>query len=305
MAGDVHGAPRQQGRSDEGEEHQDTDLDDGIGTRGHRASVPGWAMASGLEVHDLGDGAPVLMIQTGLTADELLPLAQQPDLGGHRRLVLHRRGYAGSAPVHAVPSVATDAADCVALLDELGLDRAHVLGYSYSAAVALDLAVAHPDRAASLVLLEPPPSVTEHRAEFLAVVTDLRDLRHEQGVEAALDAFLAMQAPAQWWAALEPVVPDARVQAGRDAATFLDADLPALLAWDFTSADAARIRCPVLHVGGDASGPWWAAVRRQVLTWFPDAGDVVVPGADHGLAVTHAAAVAAAIRRFLAGVATT
>ena len=256
-------------------------------------------MAPALEVRDLGGGAAVLMIQTGLTADELLPLALQPDLAGHRRLVLHRRGYAGSAPPHAVPSIASDAADCVALLDELGLDRAHVLGYSYSAAVALALAVAHPDRVASLVLLEPPPSVTEHREEFLAVVTSLLDLRREQGVGAALDAFLAMQAPPEWWAALEPVVPDARAQVGRDAATFLDADLPALLAWTFTDADAAGIRCPVLHVGGDASGPWWAAVRRQVLAWFPDATDAVVPGADHGLAVTHAAAVAAAVGRFL------
>lgn len=262
-------------------------------------------MASGLEVHDLGDGAPVLMIQTGLTADELLPLALRPELAGQRRLVLHRRGYAGSAPPHAVPSIATDAADCVALLDDLGLERAHVLGYSYSAAVALDLAAGHPDRVAGLVLVEPPPSTAEHRAEFLAVVADLLDLRRRQGVDAALDAFLAMQAPPDWWAALAPVVPDARTQVARDAATFLDADLPALLAWTFTGADAARIRCPVLHVGGDASGPWWAAVRRQVLAWFPGADDVVVPGADHGLAVTHAAAVAAAVRRFLDGAATT
>ncbi|GAA3551279.1 alpha/beta hydrolase [Nocardioides daeguensis] len=256
-------------------------------------------MASGLEVRDLGDGPPVLMIQTGLTADELLPLALEPDLAGHRRLVLHRRGYAGSAPPHAVPSIATDAADCVGLLDELGIGRTHVLGYSYSAAVALELAVTCPDRVAGLVLVEPPPSVAEHRAAFLAVVADLRDLRRDRGVAAALDAFLAMQAPPQWWAALEAVVPDARARAGRDAATFLDADLPALLAWTFTGADAARIRCPVLHVGGDASGAWWAAVRRQVLAWFPAAGDVVIPGADHGLAVTHTAAVAAAVRRFL------
>ena len=256
-------------------------------------------MAPSLGVHDLGDGVPLLMVQTGLTADELLPLALQPDLAGHRRLVLHRRGYAGSPPPHPVPSIATDADDCVVLLDELGLDRAHVLGYSYSAAVALDLAAAHPDRVASLVLLEPPPSVSEHRAAFLEVVSDLLELRREQGVEAALDAFLAMQAPPEWWAALEPVVPDARAQVRRDAATFLGADLPALLAWTFTAVDAAQVRCPVLHVGGDASGPWWAAVRRQVLAWFPDAADVVVAGADHGLAVSHAAAVAAAVGRFL------
>lgn len=262
-------------------------------------------MAPALEVRDLGDGAPLLMIQTGLTADELLPLALQPDLAGYRRLVLHRRGYGGSAPPHDPPSIAAEAGDCVELLDDLGLERAHLLGYSYSAAVALDLAVTHPERVASLLLLEPPPSVAEHRAEFLAVVTGLLDLRRDQGLDAALDAALAMLAPPAWWAVLERVVPGARAQAGREAATFFDADLSALLAWSFSDEDAARVACPVLHVGADASGPWWAAVRRQVLAWFPGAGDVVVPGADHGFAVTHAAATASGIRRFLDGVATT
>lgn len=262
-------------------------------------------MGSGLEVLDLGDGDPVLMVQTGLTADELLPLARQPDLAAFRRLVLHRRGYAGSAPPHAGASIATEAADCVGLLDDLGLDRAHVLGYSYSAAVALELAATFPERVASLLLVEPPPTVTGYRAEFVTVNEQLFAARREHGVEAALDAFLAMLAPPEWWAALEPHAPDAREQVRRDAATFFDVDLPALLAWEFGDADAARVTCPVLHVGGDASGPWWAAVRRQVLAWFPGAGDVVVPGADHGLAVTHAAAVAAGVRRFLAGVVTT
>ncbi|TNM42823.1 alpha/beta fold hydrolase [Nocardioides albidus] len=258
-------------------------------------------MAPALEVHDLGDGVPLLMIQTGLTADELLPLALSPDLADYRRLVLHRRGYAGSASPHDQPSIAAESCDCVELLDDLGLERAHVLGYSYSAAIALDLAVAHSDRVASLVLLEPPPSVTVHRAAFLAVVAELVDLRREQGVAAALEAFVAMQAPPAWWAALERDVPDAREQMLRDAATFFDRDLPALCDWTFGDAEATRVACPVLHVGGDASGPWWAAVRKRVLGWFPGAADVVVPGADHGLAVTHAAAVAAAISLFLDG----
>ena len=43
------------------------------------------------------------------------------------------------------------AQDVVALLDHLGLDRAHVLGHSMGAAVALELAVSHPDRVRSVV----------------------------------------------------------------------------------------------------------------------------------------------------------
>jgi pimeloyl-ACP methyl ester carboxylesterase len=39
----------------------------------------------------------------------------------------------------------------VALLDHLGIDRAHVLGHSLGAAVTLELAVTHPDRVLSVV----------------------------------------------------------------------------------------------------------------------------------------------------------
>lgn len=254
-------------------------------------------MGSALEVHCLGAGAPpLLLVQSGLTADELLPLARQPVLDGCERLVPHRRGYAGSSPVALPHRIAADVADCLALLDERGHERAHVLGYSYSGAVALQLAADHPDRVAGLVLVEPPPTLApEVREEFVATVAGLLAVRRESGVAAAIGAFWAMLGTPAWWAALDAQVPGARDQMRRDAASFLDADLPALLAWSFADADAARVRCPVLHVGADGSGPWWAAVRRRVRAWFPGAADVVVTGADHGLVLTHAAEVAAAI----------
>src|SRR5688572_13186451 len=95
-----------------------------------------------LEVDDVGTGDPVVLIQTALTADELAPLAGQLGARGeYRTIVYHRRGYAGSSPVHGPGSVVRDAADCRDLILALGLDRAHIVGYSYSGAVGLQLAV--------------------------------------------------------------------------------------------------------------------------------------------------------------------
>lgn len=88
-------------------------------------------------------------------------------------------------------------------------------------------------------------------------------------------------------------------QIGRDAGTFFDIDLPALLAWRFSADDANRIECPVLHIGGTASGPWFAEVRTLVMAWMSDVEDVRVEGADHSLALTHADEVAAALIPFL------
>jgi pimeloyl-ACP methyl ester carboxylesterase len=95
-----------------------------------------------LEVDVRGSGEPVVLIQTALVADELLPLAMQPPLRDEYQLIVyHRRGYAGSGPVEGPGSIERDATDCHDLLATLRIERAHVVGVSYSAAVALQMAV--------------------------------------------------------------------------------------------------------------------------------------------------------------------
>jgi pimeloyl-ACP methyl ester carboxylesterase len=102
-----------------------------------------------------------------------------------------------------------------------------------------------------------------------------------------------------WRTGVERDLPGSVAQMERDARTFFETDLPAILGWRFPTADARHVTCPVLHVGGTASGPWFGQVRRWVRELFPDAADVVVEGADHSLAITHADQVAAAVLPFL------
>jgi pimeloyl-ACP methyl ester carboxylesterase len=71
------------------------------------------------------------------------------------------------------------------------------------------------------------------------------------------------------------------------------------MAWRFGPDDAGRISQPVLYVGGTDSGPWFAEVHQLVLAWIPHADDVLLPGADHSLALTHAPQLAAALAAFL------
>jgi pimeloyl-ACP methyl ester carboxylesterase len=84
-----------------------------------------------------------------------------------------------------------------------------------------------------------------------------------------------------------------------DAATFFDTDIPALLEWQFTAADAVHITAPVLYVGGTDSGPLFAEVTKLMKEWLPQADEVVIMGADHALAVSHPAEIAAALATFL------
>lgn len=252
-----------------------------------------------LEVSDWGSGEPVVFIQTALTAEEMRPLAADPALDGYRRILYHRRGYAGSDPANGPGSIARDATDCAALLTALGLERAHVVGLSYSGAVGLQLAADAPDRTHTLTVLEPAPVHTPSAPEFRAVNDRLIASRARRGPEAALDEFLTMVIGPDWQHVVEDQLPGSSVQMRQDVGTFFDTDLPALLDWTFGPDDVSRVDCPLLYVGGTASGPWFAEVRELVLSWFPDAEDVVVDGADHFLAVTHAPEIARELATFL------
>jgi pimeloyl-ACP methyl ester carboxylesterase len=99
------------------------------------------------------------------------------------------QGHGRTADIDRVISPAILAADVVALLDHLGIDRAHVLGHSMGGAVTLELAVSHPDRVRSIVpisasvrldgmhedLLDPAKHATSTRMPTQQDFTDFRD----------------------------------------------------------------------------------------------------------------------------------
>ncbi|MDT0276440.1 alpha/beta fold hydrolase [Blastococcus goldschmidtiae] len=252
-----------------------------------------------LEATVTGSGDPVVLVQTALVADELLPLAER--LRRRFRVVHHhRRGYAGSSPALQPGSVARDATDCARLLSAFAVDRVHVVGASYSAAVALQLAVDHPGVVRTLTLVEPPPvhgpADAAFRAANAALLADGRAL----GAEAAVDRFLVSLMGPDWREQLDGALPVSSAQVLRDSRTFLDVDIPALLAWPFDAATAARIRCPVLHVAGSDHGPLFDGVADLVRAWLPDADQVTIPGAGHDVALTHPDALGEAVVPFLA-----
>ena len=235
-----------------------------------------------------------------MIADEFLPLASQFELHDPYQVILyHRRGYAGSSPVQGRGSIERDALDCQRLLTALGIERAHVVGVSYSAAVALQLAATAPNCVHTVTLIEPSPVHIPSADEFLAANAKFIEDYRLRGPATALDRFLVRVIGPDWRTDIEHHVPGGAAQVERDANTFFATDMPALLTWRFAAEDALRISQPVLYIGGSESGPWFAAVRELILSWLPQAQDVMLEGADHSLAMTHPTRVAAAIRAFL------
>jgi pimeloyl-ACP methyl ester carboxylesterase len=72
---------------------------------------------------------------------------------GHRVIAHDNRGHGASAKLYGLTDYGAPlmAEDAFNLLLHLGIDRAHVIGYSMGARISAFLSLAHPDRVASLV----------------------------------------------------------------------------------------------------------------------------------------------------------
>lgn len=75
--------------------------------------------------------------------------------------------------------------DLVAILDALGVERTHLLGYSMGGRVALATAVAHPERIASLILESASPGLAgaDERQARIASDNALAELAEREGTE--------------------------------------------------------------------------------------------------------------------------
>src|SRR5580693_323592 len=103
-----------------------------------------------------GTGRPVLLLH-GFPDSGNLWRHQVPVLsvGGFQLIVPDLRGYGHSAKPADVESygLLQIARDVIGVLDQLGVDRAHVVGHDWGAALSWLLAVLQPDRVDHLAVL--------------------------------------------------------------------------------------------------------------------------------------------------------
>jgi pimeloyl-ACP methyl ester carboxylesterase len=247
-----------------------------------------------------GSGEPLLVVQTALSVDELVPLMRQDRLRTRYRLItFERRGYGDSTRGGAPPTIETDARDCLAVLAALDASPAHVIGVSYSAAVVLTMAASAPAAVRTLTVVEPPPRHVPAAPAFVAECRRLLDLYTSHGAVDALESVMGMLAGPGWRGRQERLAPGSVGRFERDADTFFSRDIAALLAWEFGAEPAARIESPVLYVGGSDSGDWFRQTEAWILSLFPAARAVTLDGGGHDLALTHPDALADAVTRFL------
>lgn len=110
------------------------------------------------------EDGPLIVLLHGFPELNVSWRHQIPELvaAGYRVLAPNQRGYEGSVSSGSY-ATADLAADVVAMLDTLGVDKAVIVGHDWGGGVAWTVAHLHPDRVERLIALNcPPPSVLSH-----------------------------------------------------------------------------------------------------------------------------------------------
>ena len=237
------------------------DLADGM------VQVPGgalWADDSG------GDGPPLVLLHPGI-GDSTIWDPVLPALTERFRVIRYdMRGY-GRSPLPTAPF--SLAADLEAVLDHFGLRRVSLVGCSMGGEAALGVAVADPERVASLVLLCPGipgypwPDEPELEAEYA-------------GMTASGDPRARMDFALRVWAAAgvdETVAAQMRsAMRAREGEEFLQDD-------ETLYDRLGEVRTSTVLLVGDLDRAALVASNQEAARRIPDCRLTLLPGVDHYL----------------------
>ena len=146
-----------------------------------------------LSGEEAGSGVPVLLLH-GLTATRRYVVMGSKALerSGHRVIQYDARAHGHSGPAPTPDSYSYDLLgdDAIAVMDQLGVERAVLAGASMGAHTLLNVALRHPERVAGLVVITPAYSGDSAReGERLARWDRLSDALRTGGVEAFVEAY--------------------------------------------------------------------------------------------------------------------
>ena len=213
-------------------------------------------------------------------------------------IAVDNRGGGGSGRTRRLFGIATMADDAISVLDALDIERADVLGNSLGGMVAQAMALRHPRRVRSLILLSTSPGIGSIPCHPTIVAEAVRQLsRRLRGRLPATPGAPARvehhPAPAGRSAATSAPGPSAGSR--RSVSLF---QLGASLSW-FGLPVLSRIRVPTLVIHGTRDAVIPAFNARLVARLIRGAELRLIPGAGHLILDTSAEAVAAAVATLL------
>src|SRR5919106_1296260 len=244
----------------------------------------------------LGSGEPILCIHGTSIADSLIPRWRfYPPLFEEYQLIsYYRAGYNGSTLEKSSLSIEEGAEHAKQLLDHLGIEKAHILSFSFGGVIGFQFLLSYPERAHSAILLEPYLSREAQdgvQANIDAFNRAMEIYQTGDKLGAALrymedvcgPSFLGaveMTGPLDVWRRVEECVD-----------TTFTVDFPAISSWGFRMSQADSLvpqkpSMPVLAVMGldsEAAMPGFRETQRFLMNWLPQAERCGIMNATHGM----------------------
>ncbi len=241
-----------------------------------------------------GDGPPVILAH-GFLMDADMFVHQVSALRDRYRVITwDERGF-GRTEYDGEPFTYWDsAADCLGLLDELGIERAVVGGMSQGGFLSLRVALTAPERVRALILLD-----TQAGTEDPEVVPGYETMRDtwlaagpvDELAEAIAGLIISDPAVNPTWIAKWQQQPN----------DYIAQPFATLMSRDDVTDRLGEIACPALVVHGTEDVSISMEKAEALAAGLPGAGDVVKVAGAHAANLTNPGPVNDAISAFLAG----
>jgi pimeloyl-ACP methyl ester carboxylesterase len=249
------------------------------------------------------NGEAVLLIHGGVMADSFLRLMAEPALSNYRLISYHRRGYGESTDFEGLTTLQQQTNDALAVLDQLDVEQAHLVGHSLGGPMVYSLAGVVPERVRSLLLLEgnllplvgfvppddfvppeggpppPPPAASDPRSEA--------------------DAFMTQMLGNDWETELAPYYPGVVDQVVSDIVMTFSQDFPGI-SQPVEAGFYSRIDQPTRYVISEFA-PDWTTIPKQLLQlMIPHAEIHYIQGMGHEMQILHPKPMAEMVAEWLA-----
>ncbi|MGH8906551.1 MAG: alpha/beta fold hydrolase [Egibacteraceae bacterium] len=276
----------------------------------------------------LGRGEPILCIHGTNIADSLITaLRFYPPLFEEYKLIsYYRAGYNGSTLEKSSLSIEEGAEHVAQLLDHLGIEKAHILAFSFGGVIGFQFLLSYPERAHSAILLEPylpreaPDGV---KANVDAFIRAMELYQNGDKLEGAFRYMEDVCGPS-FLSAVEMTGPlDVWQRVEECGDTVFTVDFPAIASWGapgtaclggpcdatpgFRMSEADTLvpqkpSMPVLAVMGldsESAMPGFRETQRFLMDWLPQAERCGIANATHGLHSMNPVAVGEGAHAFL------
>ena len=239
-------------------------------------------MVNGVRTHYLkaGRGEPVILIH-GFTGNHAMWYLQVPALAKRYRVIAYdARGHGDSEHPGSGYDLSTLVSDLAGLMDQLEIQKAHLVGLSMGGMIVQRFGLAFPERAADLTIADSFPGRPD--AKVLEIFQEHVQIGRDQGLTVLFARLLVHPAL--------PIGPDFRVplpfvKAFQDA--FLKNRLATMAAFvemflglpDW-SQELQNIKSPTLLIVGDHDLPCLAPMQKMAGQ-IPDSELFIIPRCGH------------------------